>query len=68
MMDIKGGLLLQFTIFFDKKSAGSGVNMYAINEKLAEELCKLTIKNLKKEQLILHSKTIFGVLIQLICN
>ena len=31
--------------FFDKKSAGSGVNMRANNEKLAEELHKPVIKN-----------------------
>ena len=29
---------------FDKKSAGSGVNMHANNEKLAEELYKSIIK------------------------
>ena len=33
------------------------------NEKLAEELHKPIIKKLKKEQFILHSKTIFWVLI-----
>ena len=50
--------------FFDKNSAGSGVNMHANNEKLAEELHKPNIKKkLKKEQFILDSKTIFGVLI-----
>ena len=53
---------------FDKKSAGSGVNMHANkpafnNEKLAEKLHKPIIKNLKKEQFILDSKAIFGVLI-----
>ena len=30
--------------FFDKKSAGSGVNMHANNEKLAEDLDKPIIK------------------------
>ena len=57
MMDIKGGLLLWFTIFLikspasltDKSAAGSGVNMHANkydfnNEKLAEELHKPIIK------------------------
>ena len=44
MTDIKGSLLLWFTIFFDKKSAGSGVNTLANNEKLAEELHKPIIK------------------------
>ena len=33
---------------FDKKSAGSGVNMHANNEKLAEELYKSIIKNFLK--------------------
>ena len=57
--------------FFDKKSAGSGVNMHANNEhpldfatkKLAEELHKPIIENFKKEQFIQDSNTIFGVLI-----
>ena len=47
MMDIKGGLLLWFTIFFNKKSAGNGVNMHANNEctlDLAEELHKPVIQ------------------------
>ena len=36
--------------FFDKNSAGGGVNMHANNEKLAEELHKPNIKKkLKKE-------------------
>ena len=53
---------------FDKNSAGNGVNMHANNEikqnhQLAEELHKPIIKNFKKEQFILDSKTIFGVLI-----
>ena len=59
--------------FWDKKSAGSGVNMYASNKikqnqchlamhQLDEELNQL-LKSLKKEQFILDSKTIFGVLI-----
>ena len=55
--------------FFDKKSAGSGVNMHANNKikqnhQLAEELQKPIIKKLKKKkQFILDSKTIFGMLI-----
>ena len=40
--------------FFDKRSAGSGVNMHANNEKLAEELYKPIIKNLKKRTV--HSR------------
>ena len=54
--------------FFDKKSAGSGVNMQANksafdNEKLAEELRKPIKKIFKKEQFIQDLKTILGVLI-----
>ena len=52
IIDIKGGLLLLFTIFFDKKSPGSGVNMHVNNErpldlatqKLAVELHKQIIR------------------------
>ena len=49
MADTKGGLLLWFTNFFDKKSAGSGVNMNANKsafnkEKSAQELHKPLIK------------------------
>ena len=68
-MDIKGGLLLWFTNFFDKKVAGSGVNIDANksafnNEKLVEELHKPIIRKLKKkEQFIQDIKIIFGVLI-----
>ena len=34
-MDIKGGLVSMVYKFFNKKSAGSGINMHANNEKLA---------------------------------
>ena len=44
MTDVKGGLLLWLTNFFDKKSTGSGVNTHANNGKLAEELHKPFIK------------------------
>ena len=44
MMDIKGGLLIWFTNFFDKKAAGSGVNMQVNNDQLAKELHKPTIR------------------------
>ena len=49
MMDIKGDLLLWFTIFFDKKSADSGVNLHAnksafSNEKLVKDLHKPIIR------------------------
>ena len=68
------GLTSMVYTFFDKKSAGSGVTMPVNNEikqnlQLAEELQKPIIKKLlKKEQFIQDLKTIFGVLIQLICN
>ena len=51
--------------YFDKKSAGSGVNMQVNNEHtfdLAEELHKPIIRKLKEERFIQGSKTIFGVL------
>ena len=56
-MDIKVGLLLWFTNFFDKKSSGSGVNMHTNNKtkqnhQLAEELHKPIIKKIKKERFI----------------
>ena len=44
---------------FDKKSAGSGVNMHTNNELLLDQL----LENLKKEQVIQDLKTTFGVLI-----
>ena len=47
--------------FFDKKSAGSGVNLHANNEKLAEESHKQVIKKIKNA--LQDLKTIFGVLI-----
>ena len=49
-MYIKGGLLLWFTIFLNKKSVGSGFNMHENNEcplSLDEELHTL-LENLKK--------------------
>ena len=51
---------------FDKKSAGSSVNMHTNNEgplELAEELHKSIIRKSKKEQFIQDLKTTFGVLI-----
>ena len=50
--------------FFDKNSKDSGVNIpLDFNEQLAKELQKPIIRNFKKEQFILDSKIIFGVLI-----
>ena len=51
---------------FDKKSAGSGVNMHANNEHLldlAEELHKPIIKKFEEKQFIQDLKIIFGALI-----
>ena len=58
--------------FFDKKSSlltdksakgSSANNKIKQNQQLAEELHKPIIKKFKKEEFILHSKTISGVLI-----
>ena len=65
------GLASMVYKFFDKTSAGSGVNMqvepvqrmYANNEELAEEIHKPIIRKLKKGQFIQDLKIIFGVLI-----
>ena len=57
------GLASMVCKFFDKKSAGSGANTHANNEKLAEVLRKPIIRKLKKkQQFIQDSKAIFGVL------
>ena len=51
-------------IFFDKKTAGSGIKSMPQNEQLVEELHKPIIRKFKKkEKCIQHLKTIFGVLI-----
>ena len=58
------GLASMVYKFFYKKSKGSGVNTeMKPSEQLAEELHKPIIKNFKKEQFVLDSETIFGVLI-----
>ena len=55
--------------FFDKKSAGSGVNIpLESNKELAIELHKPIIKKLRKKKLDLDLNIIFVVLIYLICN
>ena len=62
MMDIN--LTSMFYKFVDKKTSGNGVNdEIKQNQQLAEELHKPIIKKIKKEEFILHFKTIFGVLI-----
>ena len=57
------GLASMVYKFFDKNSAGRGVNTNVNNEKLAKELHKPIIRKFKKEQFIQNSNTIFGVLI-----
>ena len=50
--------------FFDKKSAGSGLNIEVKhNEQLTKELHKPFNRNFKKEQFIRDLKTMFGELI-----
>ena len=49
--------------FFDKKTAGCGIESMQQNKKLVEELHKRIIRKFKKEKCIQQSKTIFGVLI-----
>ena len=62
MMDNKQVLRLWFINFV--KSQGDGINNeIKQNEQLAEELHKPIVKIFKKEESILHLKTIFGVLI-----
>ena len=47
---------------FDKKSSGSGI-VNEPNYQLANELHKPIIKKFKKEKIIHHLETIFGLLI-----
>ena len=56
------GLASMFYKFFDKKTAGSGIESMQQNEQLAEELHKPITRKFKKEKCIQHTKTIFGVL------
>ena len=52
---------------FDKKSSGSGIKSMP-NKQLANELHKPIIKKGKEKEYIHQLKTIFGLLIQLICK
>ena len=62
------GLASMVYKFFDKKNKGSGIkNETSQNQQLAEELHKPIIRKLKK-RVYLSFNTMFGVLIQLICN
>ena len=67
--------------FFDKKSTsladkstkGSGVNALtkksvSQNQQLAKNFLNPSLENLKKERYMQHLKTIFGVLIEQMCN
>ena len=69
MMDIREVLLLWFINILIKNTSGSGIkNETKQNQQLAEELYKQINKKFKKEEFILHLKTIFGVFIYLICE
>ena len=61
------GLASMVYKFFDKKSSGSGI-INEPNYQLANELHKPIIRKFKKEKFIHLLETIFGLLIQLICN
>ena len=50
MIYIKEDYLLWFIIFFDKKTAGRGINSMTQNEQVAEELHKPIIRKLKKRK------------------
>ena len=67
MIDIR----LTFYQCFDKKSSNDAIkNQVTQNQQLDKELITQAScqNNLKKELLIPHLKTIFGVLVQLICS
>ena len=49
IIDIKGGLLLLFTSFFDKTSPGNGVNMHVNNERLLDLATKKLAVELHKQ-------------------
>ena len=58
------GLASMVYKFFDKNSAGSGVNIpLELNEQLAKELNRPIIKKFRKEKFVLDLEIIFGVLI-----
>ena len=58
------GLASMVYKFFDKTSAGSGINVNVKpSERLAEEIHKPIIRKFKKEQFIQDLKIILGVLI-----
>ena len=62
------GLVSMVYNFFDKKTSGSDVKSMPQNEQLAEEPNKSIIRKFKKRKVYSSLKTIFGVLIWLICN
>ena len=57
------GLASMVYKFFDKKSAGSGVNTTPQDQQLAEELHKPIIRKFEKKKYMEHLKIIFGMLI-----
>ena len=61
------GLASMVYKFFDKKSSGSGI-VNEPNYQVAMNLINQLLENFKKEKFIHLLETIFGVLIQLICN
>ena len=61
------GLASMVYKFFDKKSSGSGI-VNKENIQVANKLHKPIIRKFNKKRCILHLKTIFGVLIWLICS
>ena len=62
------GLVSMVYKFFDKKSSGSCVAATDSNYQLANELINRLLKNSRDKKFIHCLETIFGVLIQLICN
>ena len=64
---MKEDWLQWFTIFFDKKSAGSGAKSMPINN-LQMSFINKSLGNLKDAKAIFLSKTKFAALISLICN
>ena len=60
------GLASMVYKFFIKKTKGSGLSY--TNKSIPQNFISQSLENFKKEKCIQHLKTIFGVLIQQICN
>ena len=67
MMDIKEILLLWFIIFLIKNLQVVVLNLRQINN-LEMNFINQLLKNLEEEKYIHYLKTMFGLLILLICN